>query len=237
MVPETALSLLAFVLLISPGLIFEWLRRRHRPSIDRSAFEEIATVVVASLVLTWVAVAVLALVDLVDDDLLASVWLWIREGKSYSDLHPKRSIGTVGLAVAIAWIGGIGANWLLCQRFYAEYAKPYLNRVAAIEDGQEIRPHSALWNVLRGRRDSGTGSVWLSIEVEDGSSVTGAFYACDTEGDPDTRMLVLKKPFIARAPGSESAPLDSTGTWQLLVVPMKQIQRILVLYNTRSIAT
>jgi hypothetical protein len=36
-------------MLVTPGLIFELLRRRARPKIERSAFEEISVVVVTSI--------------------------------------------------------------------------------------------------------------------------------------------------------------------------------------------
>jgi Family of unknown function (DUF6338) len=51
-IPETGAKLLAFVLLVIPGIVFELLRRTRRPSVDRSVFGEISVAVLSSAVFT-----------------------------------------------------------------------------------------------------------------------------------------------------------------------------------------
>lgn len=60
MIPQTGATLLAFVFLVVPGIIFELLRRTRRPSVDRSPFEEFAVAVISSAAFTLMALAVLA---------------------------------------------------------------------------------------------------------------------------------------------------------------------------------
>jgi hypothetical protein len=52
--------------------------------------------------------------------------------------------------------------------------------------------HSALRGVLTDRKPKGTLSVWLAVELDGGRRITAVFHGCDTEGDPDALMLVLK---------------------------------------------
>jgi hypothetical protein len=233
-VPETAVSLLAFLLLLSPGLVFEWLRRAHRPSVQRSTFDEIATVVIASLVFTSVAVLVLAAINLISSRLLADVWQWIATGNEYFREHPRRSVWTVALALGIAWLAAVGANWLLCQQRYDERIRPLLRRAAAITPEAEVGPHSVWWGLVRDRVPRGTESVWITLEVEAGRQLTGVFHGYDTAGDSDARVVVLRKPFTSRVHQGEELPVDPSDTWQLLVVPMREVRAAMVLYKAHD---
>lgn len=67
MIPQTGATLLAFVFLVVPVIVFELLRRTRRPSIDRSPFEEFAVAAISSAAFTLAALAVLAVIR---------SWIW-----------------------------------------------------------------------------------------------------------------------------------------------------------------
>ena len=50
MVPNTVGAVHAFVLFVVPGILFELLRQRRRPTLGRTTFEELASIVLSSAV-------------------------------------------------------------------------------------------------------------------------------------------------------------------------------------------
>jgi Family of unknown function (DUF6338) len=48
-IPQTAAALLAFLFLVAPGIVFENLRERRRPTFDQTTFREVSRVALASL--------------------------------------------------------------------------------------------------------------------------------------------------------------------------------------------
>jgi Family of unknown function (DUF6338) len=59
-IPQTAAALLAFPALVAPGIVFENLRERRRPSIEQTTFREISGIALASLYFTVLSLTLLA---------------------------------------------------------------------------------------------------------------------------------------------------------------------------------
>lgn len=60
MIPQTVGALIGFLIFIAPGVLWELLRERHRPPLDGSTFREAARVALMSVVLSGLAIAVVA---------------------------------------------------------------------------------------------------------------------------------------------------------------------------------
>jgi hypothetical protein len=58
-IPQTILSLVAFLFLVAPGILFELRRERRRPGRKETAFREAARTALASLLFSVAAVLVL----------------------------------------------------------------------------------------------------------------------------------------------------------------------------------
>lgn len=64
MIPDGIGSVVGFLVLIAPGLLFDWLEDRRRPTIKESAFREAGRTVLASLGFGVAAAFVLILLAL-----------------------------------------------------------------------------------------------------------------------------------------------------------------------------
>lgn len=62
MVPNTFGALIAFFLLVAPGILWESLKGRRQPLADRTAFKEVSLIVLASAVFTAVGTSIVFLI-------------------------------------------------------------------------------------------------------------------------------------------------------------------------------
>jgi uncharacterized membrane protein SpoIIM required for sporulation len=71
-IPQTVLSLVAFLFLVAPGILFELRRERRRPGRKETAFREAARTALAGLLFSVAAVLVLR-AETTDDRTIAIV--------------------------------------------------------------------------------------------------------------------------------------------------------------------
>lgn len=155
--PETVGSLIAFLLLVTPGICFELLRESSRPERVRSAFRETAVVVVASVVLSGIALGVLLLVREVHASWLPSPRDLARSPGVYSTQH----LGIVARALTahVLLACGVAYAWhrLLCWK----------------RPGGRISPNPAWFEIVRGNANPRNDRVLVSVELEDAAACAG----------------------------------------------------------------
>lgn len=228
MIPDSAVAILAFLVLLSPGLVFEWLRRLHRPSLGRSAFEEVSTVVLASLFFSLVAVVVLLIAAWFLPDLFVDGDAWASDGSTYAREQPTKVATTVGAAVAVAWVAAIVANRFLETKFYKVRIASTLRTLAGGTQDRNIVDHNMWWHLISGRhRPADTLAVWLEINTVDGQRYWGVVSAVDLEGDDASRAIVLRRPFYGDPPLSTNPSV----TWRRLLIPLSQVRSARVYHS------
>jgi hypothetical protein len=211
MVPTSAGAALAFLLLVAPGVAFELVRQQSRPPRTESVFIEISRVLLAGLLLTVLSVTLLALAAGILGAPLVDLAAWIREGNVYAHVHLPLAGMSIAIELAVALLLAIVLHDLL---------KPAGARQVVHESG---------WHTAFSRIAPPGTEVYLSVQLKDGTTVTGYRADYSTESDPAKRELTLRPPLTMRAPNaSQAVPLSDE--WQRLLLHGAEILTIAVTY-------
>lgn len=158
---------------------------------------------------------VLALVGALIPGTAPELPVLVGQGPDYVARHPGLIRGTLITVVMVAVCLSIAAHDLLTPR-------------SARWIAQETVWHTAF------SRLAGPGArVFLSVQLRDGSTVTGYSAGYSTEPDPAKRDLLLTAPLAIRASGQkDNTPLDPA--WQSMVVPGAEICTIAASYIAQT---
>lgn len=214
MVPQTVLAFVAFLLLVAPGLFFEILRERRRPTLEETTFREASRTAFTSLLFTGGAVALLALVRTVWPSLLPDPGRWLRENSAYVESHYRLIAAFFLVEVVLALALALLADTVLRRR----------------ASGQ-IVPGGIWYQVLRVDRPQGT-LPWVSLELADKTRLAGFLSYYTASEKLENREIALKHNVdgtgmrLAKEDGTE-VPLDQ---WKTVVVRADQIAYLKVTY-------
>ncbi|MFI0374060.1 DUF6338 family protein [Actinomadura sp. 1N219] len=214
MVPSSVAAVVVFLVLVTPGTAFELLWQRTRPRRDESAFIEVSRVVLTGVVFSAAATATLAgVAALVTGSAVDPVAL-LRDGGRYVDRHPALTIRSLAALLGLALLYAVAAHDLLTP--------PNARRIV-----QETAWHTAF------SRMAGRGArAFLSVQLKDGTTVTGYSAGYSTEPDPAKRDLLLAAPLAIRPPGDDEAKALERA-WQTLAISGAEISTIAACYVTR----
>lgn len=230
MVPQTALAVVAFILLIVPGIVFELLRQTQRPAFEQTALEEVARILVASIALGAAACSLLALVDVWADNVVVDIsgvaahgvgWYWSR--------HPGRVIATVGCEVVAATVLGVLVHRSLNapdKKGFAQRALTCGERFLRHKPTGQIVRFPVWWTVFRHARPSDAVTK-LTVVKKDGTLVTGTLAAYSTGGANEERDVALHQPIEVLRPGATAIEEVPPG-WKVMVISASEITEILV---------
>jgi hypothetical protein len=179
-IPGTWLSVLFFVLLVAPGLLFELLSERRRAGIPESAFREISRVILASLGFSGFALGVLAIIRAVHPSCMPDPAMLFTTPGMYVARHYRLVLWTLVaeglLALGAVWL----VHWLLAWRH-----------------GATIRLVSTWRQVFR--RDCPEGcDVFVRVRLSGGIIYTGAVAAFTTDPEDEGGDLVLAPPLFSK---------------------------------------
>jgi hypothetical protein len=209
--PETIGSFIAFLLLITPGLVFELLRERSRPERVRSTFRETSVVVVASVAFSSVALGVLLVARVLQPGWIPSPTDLAESPGRYATDHLRLVARSFTIHLVLAC--GIAFGWHRLLRWKFR--------------GGEISANPAWFEIVRGNANPRKDRVLMVVELQDGSAVRGVVKGYDLKPDQTLRTLVLgsnpANPLTTRqaATGAES-PVGSD--WAYVVVPGDEIK-------------
>lgn len=188
MVPSTVGSLLGFLGLIAPGLVFELRRERRRPSYEESVFREISRLALVSLVFTMLSLSiVLALCSWIDHSYLPDVNRWVVEGNVYL----KAKYGSVLLAflLELAFACALAALW-----------DGFLSRSAT----GNMTPWPSWYLLFREFRPAGT-KPWVHLQLENGAEYWGYMANYTATDDLERREISLRGPRLTWRSGQPQA--------------------------------
>jgi hypothetical protein len=230
MVPATVGGVVVLLLLVVPGIWYELLRQRYRPGRDDSAFIEISRILMAGVVISGLAITVLALVRLLGPRMVADIGSLV-SNPAYFGQH----LHLVGLTLVFFMILSltIAPIWV------------HLTATKGLQSG--VRPESA-WVTAFSRvpaeaaHRSGfewRGHVDLEVHLSGGAPpLRGRLAGYSTQLELEDRELTLGIPLTSFDHASKSwRPVDSdAGTVSLIVLRASEIAQIRTIYTMADAA-
>lgn len=214
MVPQTVLAFVAFLLLVAPGLSFEILRERRRPSLEETAFREASRIALTSLVFTGAAVLLLAIVRALWPEAMPDPGRWLREKQAYVQ-EEYRLIGRFFLIELVLALTGA----FIADRIFINRAKG------------KIFSGSVWYHVLR--RDRPRGQLpWISVQLKDKTQIAG-FLQYYTPGERLQDREISLEPNVegtALAIRAEDGTTTALDGWRSVIVRGDQIVYFKVKY-------
>ena len=102
MIPDTLLSLILFLGLIAPGLLYQLLWERRHPALEETAFREASRTALMSLLFSGLACIVIVLIRIFQPNWILDLGQYLRDSKTYVGQHYNLLIQTIALEVRIS---------------------------------------------------------------------------------------------------------------------------------------
>lgn len=209
MIPDSWFSLVAFGLLVTPGLVFELLEDRSRAIRDESTFREISRTVLYSVVFAFAALPVTALISWAFPHQFATPGELLRTADSLSGAERVRAAWTFCLQCGVS--SALAVLWNLYHR---------RNSPA------NIKSESAWTAAFRTYCPDGHVAM-VRVSLEDGTAWEGMVDAFSADFEHDAREVVLRPPLRKYVKGTERPLPDA---WQAVVLRGSDLQAVLVRY-------
>jgi uncharacterized protein DUF6338 len=210
MLPSTTTGILLFLLVAAPGILFDLLRKRHRPGWTESVLHETGRIILASVALTALSLLVLAGLRTAWAAAMPDIEAWLRDGSKYVPdnyrLIARTAILLLFLSLGLAW----AADWLLRRR-----------------PGGDLRRISAWFALFRAGAPQGA-LPYARVRLKSGDVYAGYVVYYSEELPLSDRELVLGAPLVHRPPDGDSRELD--GRWQRIMVSGSDVEALWVSY-------
>lgn len=208
MIPDSIAALVSFLLLLAPGIVWQLQAARYRPSVKETSLVEASRVVLASLVATGAAAALLG-------------WVWLPlyralPGDGTPDT-PASLLPYVGASVA--------TSMLACGLTLLTAAIRWPGRAP-------ISPGGVWTKVFVELRPDDTADPYLTVELLDGTVWRGTLSTFDSDPEDDQRSLAISSPLKRRRSGADR--FERVDGWRVVVLPESQITSIQVQYPAMS---
>jgi hypothetical protein len=216
-VPSTWLSIVFFLLLIAPGLLFDLLAERRRAGAEESAFREASRVALGSTVFSGIALTALAVVRAVRPEWMPDPRRLLSDQQQYlADeyrLVLRALVIQVLLALLLAWLTHLT-----------------LSKVT----GAPIRQRSAWSTVFRHDLPAGK-QAHARVRLADGTTYVGEVAHFNADLKRADRELVLAPPLYSATKGNELG--DVPAEWTRVVISADQIAVLSVQYRPKQTKT
>lgn len=213
MIPETVASLYAFLGLVAPGLVYQWLRERARPALKESAFREAARVALTSLLFTSFSFATWAFLAPHCPNLLAEPVDWLRGGNQFvvDNLHlvAQTTAFVVAVSCLAAWLAH-SAGERLASSFGRQVVKAsvwYQLLVADVPDGK---------------------APWVGLKLSDDSFAWGFVDYFTVDQEMKDREISLRGPGLKSEAAGENTKEEKK--WERLVYRAEDVVWMKVMY-------
>jgi len=245
MVPGSWLSVLLFVLLVAPGLLFELLSERRRASFSESAFREVSRVVLGSLAFSGFAFAVLVILRTVHPAWLPDPRRLLEPRSSYARDHYRLLLRTLvlqaSLALAATWVWHI---FLANEPWHSLFAnkqgeaavrpvsawRKVVSKARQVFSKATIRRVSA-WTQVFKRDCPKDHDAYVCVRLHDGVIYSGKVANFTPDLEVDGRELVLAQPMESKAGDNPMTAVP--GKYQRVVILGSAIEVMSVEYQPK----
>jgi hypothetical protein len=194
MLPSTWLSLVLFILLIAPGLLFDLLAEGRRVGVKESAFRETGRVVLASLGFSTVGVVAVALVRTVHAPWMPDPRLLLLNSHMYLAAHYTSVFWALLLEGAVALAASAGVH-------------AYLTKNAS---GPPLRATS-LWSAALSEALPAGTVAHARVRLESGAVYLGQVVHYTADLELADRELVLGPPLFSKTGDRPLEPVPDVG--------------------------
>jgi hypothetical protein len=184
-VPGSWLSVLLFVVLVAPGLLFDLLSDRRRAGFLESTFREISRVVLASFFFSVLAFSVLVALRTVEPDWMPDPRRLLGSSRAYVQDQYRLILRALLIQAGLALLFALLAHLWLAQR-----------------QGAGIRRASAWTQIFKTSRPAG-GAPYARVRLKSGYVYTGFVGYFSPDFDQDARELILLPPLYVKPPNGE----------------------------------
>ena len=176
MIPSTVGTLLAFLALVIPGLVFELLRERRRPFIEETAFREVSRIALTSALFSAAAILIVGILGRLVPGLVADPAEWLRQGRSYLASH----LWLIGLTLAL--IVSISTTMAILVDHAFRSSAP--GRMVA----------GSIWFSLFRRHRPASTLPWVHLRLTDETEIWGYVGDYTPDQQLENRELVIENP-------------------------------------------
>jgi len=211
MVPSTWLSLVLFLLLVAPGLLFDLLAERRRVGVMESAFREASRVVLSSLAFSGFGFVIVVLARLIEPAWFPDPRRLVTEGMKYVAAEYLLVVSAIVLELAVALAAALLTHGVLAQM-----------------SGRRLRPLST-WQ--KGIRDDCPKDMvpHARVRLTGGAVYLGRVGAYTADLELADRELVLVPPLFSKTGTNPLTPL--AGEWQRMILHGSNIESIAFQYR------
>jgi len=212
MIPDTIGTLLGFLGLVAPGLVYRAIIYRRLPRQGESTFTEISRVALTSLVFTLASASVLWLLRLRFRLALPDVDAWLTQGAAYAAKHLGSIFFGLAAEVALACVLAGGTAWLTARRSQSRF-----------------REDSVFGAVFRRYAPKGY-FPWVHVRLDNDVEFWGYERAHDDRDSAASPRLVLAGSTLMRRLPGETARKPIGNDWDLVLIDAAHIRFLEVTY-------
>lgn len=224
MIPSTFGTLLGFLGLVAPGLIYSAIVGRRRARGSESAFAEVSRVALTSLIFSLASIIALWLLQRYESIYLhrytrltlPNIGLWLTNGNKYV----AGNLGKVfsGLAAEVILACGLAAviAWLFTLPSRSRFRKETLYGLAFTR----YAPQDSF--------------PWVYVKLDDGTEFRGYHKAHNDRGEAAARAIILAGEKLRRKRPGESEWQQIGNNWDLVVIDSARIEYMQVIYLDKS---
>lgn len=228
MIPNTVAAVVAFLLLVAPGVAFQLLRAGTRPETEHTSFREVSLVGLTSLFFSGFSVTALALVRAVWPAWMPDLRAWFTDPTPYVDEHYR----LIARAALMEFLIALALAVLMHRLLESRSVVPVRRRLThALFGRNKSIVSTSAWHQVFGSRQTHE-NVYVTVETTTGRVYAGSVvsYSVDA-GNPAEREIVLGPPF--RLNGDDE--MNEPNGWQRVIVPGSQVSAILAGYVDKSL--
>lgn len=219
MIPESLATFYALLALVAPGLMFQVVSERSRPSSEQSAFREVSVVATSSLIFTTTSVLILGAFSRIRPSWFVDLPKWVSDGSVYASNNLWVVAKSVGLEVGIAVGLAALAAWILGKRSTASKAP--------------IAKTSVWYQALKADKPEDKAS-WVLAELLDGTRVWGYVHYFTLEDCGNDRDISFKGPGLTVQRGGKKSRPVREDYYKYFVVSAGQVRFLKVAHEKKK---
>jgi hypothetical protein len=222
-IPSGLTGVLAFVVLLWPGFVYNSIRGRRRPARQLTSLQETIVVVTASLTAVAITGVLFGVIRLIWPGRTPDVRSLLFQPHTYLQAHYVATAWWASAFIVVAVFGAAGVAF--AQASTRLGATGLFRLLAPLPDPSSM---SSWWIAFSGR-DLAREEIHVGCALDDGSFISGRLHSySQLAADSADRDLVLRAPLSVRAAGSSQAqPIERAA---LMTVSARNIVSITVTY-------
>lgn len=174
MIPQTVVAFFFFLLLVAPGVCYELLSERRRPSINETAFREAARVALYSFGFSFSACVIIALLRIQFPTALFDPAAYSHDSKTYLKTFFTAVIWTVVIEVFIAFALVLITDLIFVTKLHSKLSRRLPKWVRKAVSSSGLRKPGIWWQLFEyGDWRNKNTIPQLSIRLSDGSRMSG----------------------------------------------------------------